>query len=60
MCLTRRVQETPGGSNWITIPKHLVTMLGIKKGDDIRFEQVDGYIILSEATGNNEYEETED
>ena len=42
-----KIQELPSGQYVLTIPKSLIKFLGLKKGDAIDFEFLDGKIVLS-------------
>ena len=41
-----KIQELPSGQYVITIPKSLIKFLGLKKGNNVEFNFLDGKIIL--------------
>ena len=41
-----KIQELPSGQYVITIPKSLIKFLGLKKGNNVEFNSLDGKIIL--------------
>jgi len=42
-----KIQELPSGQYVLTIPKSLIKFLGLKKGDNVEFNFIDGKIVLN-------------
>ena len=49
-----KIQELPSGQYVLTIPKSIIKFIGLKKGDNVEFNFIEGKIVLNLKKENEE------